>query len=486
MKTKLLLLASVVLVFTGTGFALTADPNITNGTFEDPVLVGTSSSTDVVDWWEGGGFNQWSGVGTRKWGSANFKGGTREGLNGAQMVTTRDCLFQPVALFQPNTPYQVSCIIQKRDDQVGPSGRIELWAGGTPLGADDPVATNTYYGSAGFPLTVAGATLVDSVSFDYSNVGKWNFLWGTKSFTLATDSSHTTSDPLYLVFVKTGGGQLAVDAVTMTISDQTILTSPEDGAVDVAVDASLEWVGPGNYENEVFDVYIGTSEPNFSEGAPYGMTLVADGTPENSASPALDYETTYYWAVDVYEPNATEPGNYLYHPATTFSSFTTLDEDVDPVVEFDQDGFRTWLDGPTVTITATVTDREAIADINWEFTTVPAEYAGDPSLFLTDNTTDMTMPTADIVVPNDPTATGYYEITLTATDDAGGAGALTGSKIIWFTVHNTPCDARKANGGGILPEDINSDCKVDLLDLAELSQAWLDDRNPANPIIYLP
>lgn len=175
---------------------------------------------------------------------------------------------------------------------------------------------------------------------------------------------------------------------------------------------------------------------------------------------------------------------------TTFTdvslSWNNPNIDVPPVVEFDQTGFRTWLDGPAVTITATVTDLEAIAGIDWEFTTVPAGYTGDPRLFLTDNTTDMTMPTADIAVPDDTRASGYYEIKLTATDDAGGDGPLTGSNTIWFSVHQSPCDAYKADNSGIFREDINGDCVVDLLDFAELCQVWLDDRNPGSPIIIRP
>ena len=497
---KVLLLVVCVAFLSPAGYAaLTADPNIVNGGFEIPVIPsGTLNDTDVVDWLEAEGFNQWSGCYTRLWGTGNWNQGqpVDGGLNFGQLVADYDCIYQAIALFQPNTPYQVTCFIAKRGDKIGPAGSVELWAGGTPPTADDGV---NYYGSEGFPLTAAGATLVDSVSFDYSSLASWQWLTGTKVFNLATGSSHTTSDPLYLVFVRRPGGQqLGIDNVAMSISGETLLVNPENGATGLPVttdadaaddtNTTLAWVGPGTYTGATFDVYIGTTEPN-ELLADYGLTQVAAGISETSVDPGpladLEYGTTYYWVVDTYRPDK-------HSGFANYSTFTTIDQDLPPVVTFSQDGGRTWIGAAAVTLDATVVDEEAIVSTEWVITEYPADYTGDPSLFLTVNTVDNTAPTADFAVNvTDPEAFGFYVIELTATDaaDAGAVPpneALTGSDTVWFTVHATPCLAMIANGGTYNPYDANDDCVIDLTDFAAWAAAWLDDRNPADPIIYLP
>jgi len=74
----------------------------------------------------------------------------------------------------------------------------------------------------------------------------------------------------------------------------------------------------------------------------------------------------------------------------------------------------------------------------------------------------------------DTTATlsviGVYVLRLTATD-----GTLTVSDDVTVGSYANACDAAKAQPGyTALVGDINSDCKVNFLDFAELAANWLD------------
>ena len=92
-------------------------------------------------------------------------------------------------------------------------------------------------------------------------------------------------------------------------------------------------------------------------------------------------------------------------------------------------------------------------------------------------------------IPDDPNALGTYQIDLFATDDDSAASAppfvaLTGSDRVGIQVNATPCDMFKADGRFIRPEDINTDCVVDLVDFARVAEDWLDNRIPDAPYIF--
>ena len=93
--------------------------------------------------------------------------------------------------------------------------------------------------------------------------------------------------------------------------------SPAAGAVEVPIEATLEWSPPGSYDALEYDIYI---DPN--------VLLVADGDPqawlaaqsETSIEVSLLYGQTYYWRVDAVDPN--EGGDPVVYPGRiwTFST----------------------------------------------------------------------------------------------------------------------------------------------------------------------
>jgi hypothetical protein len=97
---------------------------------------------------------------------------------------------------------------------------------------------------------------------------------------------------------------------------------PPDGATLVLVEKILSWelVDPDTTD-ALFDVYLGTSR---DEGNPdyYGDNKIVNMGTETNCDPDLEKETTYYWRVDVLEPNDIGTG-YKVHSGIELS-FTTL------------------------------------------------------------------------------------------------------------------------------------------------------------------
>jgi hypothetical protein len=97
---------------------------------------------------------------------------------------------------------------------------------------------------------------------------------------------------------------------------------PADGEQLVLVEQILSWelVDPDT-SDALFDVYLGTgryeSDPDY-----YGDNKIIDRGTETNCDPDLEKETTYYWRVDVLEPNDVGTG-YKVHTGIELS-FTTL------------------------------------------------------------------------------------------------------------------------------------------------------------------
>ncbi|MBI9019002.1 MAG: hypothetical protein JEZ07_17260 [Phycisphaerae bacterium] len=86
--------------------------------------------------------------------------------------------------------------------------------------------------------------------------------------------------------------------------------TPDNKAVNVAVDAELSWTAPEAFTQEGFRVYFGTTEPNYLS-TDYGLNELTNGIEDittilPSPSPMAN-DTTYYWVVDSYESGASSP-----------------------------------------------------------------------------------------------------------------------------------------------------------------------------------
>jgi hypothetical protein len=506
MKVKVLLLLICAVLLSGTGRAidvsgLTDEPVVTNGDFQYPEIV--TEAEDVAYWVEGGGYNGFSGIYLRQYGTGDWNAGGDGTTQMCQIVSPNDCIYQAVCWFQPNTKYELSCFIAKRSDQLGPKGRVELWAGGDPDLIIGDNEDDGYYVSEDFQLAVSGATRVAYAEFDYSHLDNSASSPGTNNFTLLTGTSHTESDPMYLLFMRESddGGQLGVDAVTLIIagSGNAAPILPADGATDVPVTTdddpedsthtTLEWLAPRLYTAQGYDVYLHTSEPNLlveeTVDTKYGMPRIASLTTATHIDPSpssnLEFSTMYYWVVEAYKP---EP-NDVPEPFETYATFTTTTSA--PVVDIISEGARTWR-GEPLPIPVTVIQVDSGQSFTAEYTvTGPDGYTGDPSLFLADTTLVDTgggiWEATPVFTPTgtDPDIVGLYEITLEATNSVDGN---MGSDTMWIQVTETACEAKIANGDSLNPFDDNGDCVINIMDFAAWAAAWLDDRNPSEPTYY--
>ena len=87
-----------------------------------------------------------------------------------------------------------------------------------------------------------------------------------------------------------GGQGLGINSAVFPVN-------PPNGDDTVNITESLEWVTNIETPGVTYDLYFAASDPNLL------TTPVLEGTTETSYSPTLDYETTYFWKVDAYEPN---------------------------------------------------------------------------------------------------------------------------------------------------------------------------------------
>jgi len=155
---------------------------------------------------------------------------------------------------------------------------------------------------------------------------------GTRAF---VDSGVLANDTLV---IDGGAGPLdgkrgCIAAFKITAVLAVLPVAPENGAVNVALDQDLSWTVLDPNVTLV-DLYFAANDPNVSLVPAYkklAMAPVATTTWDTALLPAgkLEYNTTYYWRVDAYEPNG---ANYT-KTVGMVSSFTTIGESavVNPV-----------------------------------------------------------------------------------------------------------------------------------------------------------
>ena len=107
------------------------------------------------------------------------------------------------------------------------------------------------------------------------------------------------------------------------VSEKVAGPDPSNGAENVPLTQTLGWtvVNPNVTH---FDLYFGTeNDPNLSTKPAY-KKLSMEPITTTSYSPTLDYSTSYYWKIDVYEPNtAPEATDYIMTPGPVWS-FNTI------------------------------------------------------------------------------------------------------------------------------------------------------------------
>ncbi len=103
---------------------------------------------------------------------------------------------------------------------------------------------------------------------------------------------------------------------------------PADDSVDPTATTTLTWVAPLKYTPEVgYDLVLRKAteavEPNFA--ATDNVIEITDASATSPKTVSLDYDATYYWRVDSYEPNgiASNATDDILHTGVVWS-FTTL------------------------------------------------------------------------------------------------------------------------------------------------------------------
>jgi len=216
-------------------------------------------------------------------------------------------------------------------------------------------------------------------------------------------------------YQEAGGGdhiQIAWASAEAGIGDHTIIQGqylsdtipvragapdPADGAVNVSVATELQWEAPSAYEPDGYDVWFGADANEISPT--YDFTKVLSLTTDTFHDPDgpedLEYNTTYYWRVDAYDPNE---GGPIINTGGLWS-FTT--EPRTPLILSQPQGVYVWA-GETVIFTIS----------GYSANSVPFTYEwfkeGEPGTILS-NTDTLTIPDAQL---DDE---GAYMCTLTNT-----------------------------------------------------------------------
>jgi len=243
---------------------------------------------------------------------------------------------------------------------------------------------------------------------------------------------------------------------------------PADGAkVPVALD-TLQWVNPDPndpaqpvtctvYFTDHYPEYgLYPGDPNFLN---YAAAIVTDEAVDSvnllelPEPIILEFGRDYFWRVDCTDPTM---------GATTIGRVWRFTADnTPPEVDAGADVF-TWLTEGSVSVQMlpAVSDDgrpDPPGELSLTWATVPPDAANIEITGENDEQAWATM-----------TALGSYVMQLTADDSE-----LTASDTMTIHVLATACDAAKAAGIPLSPADLNEDCHVNVLDLAEMAADWL-------------
>lgn len=246
--------------------------------------------------------------------------------------------------------------------------------------------------------------------------------------------------------------------------------SPADGSTLIASPTALSWTNPdpnvpGN--SITCKVYFGTEPNRLSMDsitlAPNASTVEINATnfPTYGAQP-LTNKTTYYWVVDCTETGVDPAdGQGLFWKFTNdFNNAPTVDAGDNQVVWLGKSGTP---GQEVVSLDGTATDDglpnpPAALTYLWELVSGPA------SAVITTNTAVDTTVTI--------TEQGTYVFRLTADDTDKQT-----SDTVQVIVGNNSCHASYLSGTNYNSKDFNTDCTVDLVDLADFAAAWLTCTN---------
>jgi hypothetical protein len=360
----------------------------------------------------------------------------------------------------------------------GPSAATRYWDGVTDAVPSDGarllfVASSTTNGAT---LAITRSTGWQHYEFDV-NLGT-GYEWITINFGHNYEVAPTVAPALLfgvdnVVFPLLARGQA-----------HTPVPSNGNSHVDKTAVTSVSWYSPeqdilGNSKDDPnivsvngYNVYFRTTEPNALTDAPVSTSQAGQSW---TITPALAYDTTYYWRVDTsvtWDSNSfTGTTSKTAIMKGTEWQFKTKPNYIAPAVKFDN--VRTALPLLPATLAPSITGNTLpITSVTFTLLTDDYEFpAGAIATLTPANPMDNQNPTATLTTDK----AGKYKVKLAVTD--GNVPLTTVQTIAEVMVYATTCEARKATTGWTANYyDRAGDCLVsEPSDLTIFAQNWLND-----------
>ncbi len=156
-----------------------------------------------------------------------------------------------------------------------------------------------------------------------------NYYTGTDQVAVGNNNRRTgTTDPFIGLIddvkiwnVTLTPGEIAAEYAS-ALGNVAVNPLPLGNAVDPVTTTAISWDAPLDYTPAGYNLVLRkatqASEPNFA--APDNIIEITNGTATSPIAVSLDYDATYYWRVDSYEPNGI---SNILHPGVVWS-FSTL------------------------------------------------------------------------------------------------------------------------------------------------------------------
>jgi len=242
---------------------------------------------------------------------------------------------------------------------------------------------------------------------------------------------------------------------TLRSEVDTLKRIPRDGSTVGLANNVLEWTLPEPNDPVTpsivsCDVYFGT-DPNVLK-----LPKIVDKQAVESVPVTLESGKVYYWRVDVYDSNISTTIPYFTSRVFTFNTFN-----VPPTVDAGAD-VQTWLAGePRVIQLSGSASHVHNLPLTHTWTVLAEPDPLNPAVI---SNAHILNPMATVY------AAGTYTLQLESTD-----GEFPVADTMQIIVYPNACvHASNQPGFAWLAGDINRDCSVTLLDVAELSAQWLD------------
>jgi hypothetical protein len=177
------------------------------------------------------------------------------------------------------------------------------WTGGDP--DNDTVTYDVYFGTTSPPALVntnQSTTLYDPGTMNYSTQYYWRIIaWD--------NHSNSTSGPQW---------EFTTESKPNNPPNIPSNPNPEDGAVNVSVNASLNWIGgdPDPGDTVTYDIYFGSTSPP--------PKISSNQTGNSYDLVTIDYSTTYYWQIVAWDNHTASATGPIWHFTTKQEGFLTV------------------------------------------------------------------------------------------------------------------------------------------------------------------